>query len=427
MKSIRPFIAPLLLASVLGLSHGADEIPVGLDGATGNVFKVDVAAKTFELLKETEYDPKTDIGKSRFTIHWEDDVEITRIEEVKSFDGIQGPLVAKFYGIDQVNRKALADGKAFEARVAEIISGADESTVTIGETSEDGNAVTGWFTPSGAKGGTINLGGKQVPVALRKNNWRIHHHQPVSPGELAEGFWKATLHGSEKDGRFVVERMEVSALEDPRKSDDPKLPRVLVIGDSISMNYHEAAKEALKGVANYHRNEGNSFSSVHGVNNAELWLGNYMEEGRQWDVIQFNHGLHDLKQAYDKESDAFGEYAVPLETYKESLEKEIAILKKTGAVLIWCATTPVPTDIKSQYARRKGAAKEFNQAALEVMERHPGILINDLYAVVDGSPVFDAWRKTSDVHFYKPGEQQALGEAVAAAVRKALEKRSHKE
>ena len=31
----------------------------------------------------------------------------------------------------------------------------------------------------------------------------------------------------------------------------PELPRVLVIGDSISMNYHEAAKSALQGVADY--------------------------------------------------------------------------------------------------------------------------------------------------------------------------------
>lgn len=393
----------------------------GLDGAVGNVFKVNLGAKTFELLKETEYDPKTDIGKSRFTVHWEDGVSITRIEELKSFDGIKGPVATAFHGIDDANAKALAVGKPFEARVATVYTGSRSAEGIA----PDGRSVAGWFTPDvkgDALGGAIDIGldGKRIPVSMRKRHWRIFHHQPVSPAELAQGFWKATLHGAEKDGRFVVGRMEVSALEDPRATDDPKLPRVLVIGDSISMNYHEAAKAALKGIANYHRNEGNSFSSVHGVNNAELWLGNYEEEGRHWDVIQFNHGLHDLKQAYDKASDSFGEYAVPRELYKASLEKQIAILRKTGAKLIWCTTTPVPTDIKSQYARRKGAAKEFNAAALEVMARHPDILINDLHGTVEGSPVFDGWRKTSDVHFYKPEEQKALGEAVVAAVRKAL-------
>lgn len=79
----------------------------------------------------------------------------------------------------------------------------------------------------------------------------------------------------------------------------PELPRVLVIGDSISMNYHDAAKAALAGVADYYRNEGNAGTSENGVGNAETWLGDYRQPGRHWDVIQFNHGLHDLKQAYD--------------------------------------------------------------------------------------------------------------------------------
>jgi len=111
---------------------------------------------------------------------------------------------------------------------------------------------------------------------------------------------------------------------------------------------------------------------------------------------------------------------MPLEDYKANLEKEIAIMKKTGAKLIWCSTTPVPNSNKGKCARRKGAAAVFNQAAMEVMSRHPEILVNDLYQIVSGSPVFDNWRKGVDVHFYKQEEQKTLGEAVGGAVRKAL-------
>jgi acyl-CoA thioesterase-1 len=102
----------------------------------------------------------------------------------------------------------------------------------------------------------------------------------------------------------------------PRATDDPKLPRVLVIGDSISMNYHEAAKSALAGAANCHRNEGNAASSANGVSNMELWLGNYREKGFHWDVIQFNHGLHDLKQPYDAATDTWGDYSVSPADYQ---------------------------------------------------------------------------------------------------------------
>jgi pimeloyl-ACP methyl ester carboxylesterase len=158
----------------------------------------------------------------------------------------------------------------------------------------------------------------------------------------------------------------------------------------------------------------------------ELWLGNYQEKGFHWDVIQFNHGLHDLKQPYDAATGKWGEYFIPIETYQANLEKEIRILRKTGARLIWCSTTPVPNDNKGTYARRKDASKDFNAAALEVIRRHPDILITDLHRVVNESPVFDNWRKGADVHFYKPEEQKLLGEAVAATVRKALEKPAKK-
>jgi hypothetical protein len=79
--------------------------------------------------------------------------------------------------------------------------------------------------------------------------------------------------------------MDVPPVVDPVAADDPDLPRVLVVGDSINMNYHDAAKAALAGVANYHRNEGHSASTENGVANLEAWLGDYWEEGRHWDVM----------------------------------------------------------------------------------------------------------------------------------------------
>lgn len=383
------------------------------------IFKVDPDKRGFELLKETEYDPQTRTGQSRFMVHWTDETVFLKIVERTGFNGIEGPVFTEFRGIDAANEAALREGRPFVARVATMMDGANAGA----EPEIEPNQVTAWFTPGDGepfRSGHIELDGRRIPVTLRDRHWRIFHHQSIPATSLAEGFWKATLHGGESNGRFVIDRIEVSPQPDPRDADDPELPRVLVIGDSISMNYHDAAKDALDGIANYHRNEGNAFSSAHGVRNTELWLGDFREPGLHWDVIQFNHGLHDLRQDYDASTDTFGGYAVPLEDYKSNLEKQIAILRKTGAKLIWCTTTPVPGDRKDAYARRKGAPAIFNRAAAEVMKRHPDILVTDLHGLIEGSPAFDEWRIGNDVHFYQEEERRILGDAVAATIRKAL-------
>jgi acyl-CoA thioesterase-1 len=224
----------------------------------------------------------------------------------------------------------------------------------------------------------------------------------------------------------VADRLEITPLVDPRAIDDPKLPRVLVVGDSISMNYHEAAKAALKGIANYYRIEGNGGPSDRGVVCMELWLGDYKQKGLQWDLIQFNHGLHDLKQVYDEATGTYGAYQVGLEEYQANLEKEIAIMKKTGARLVWCSTTPVPDNSHGKwdngtFGRRKDEDLVFNKAAAEVIRRHPEIRVNDLNGYIRNSAGFDHWRKGTDVHFWGREEQELVGKAVAEAIKTALQ------
>ncbi len=224
-----------------------------------------------------------------------------------------------------------------------------------------------------------------------------------------------TLHG-DAGARVMLTGTDLVVT---RAMDARTLPRVLVVGDSISMNYHEAAKAALQGKAHYERVEGNGGPSDRGVSSMAQWLGDYTAAGLQWDVIQFNHGLHDLKQVYDKISGAWGTHQVALEAYKENLEEEIQIMQKTGATLIWCTTTPVPNDNAGRYGRRKDEDLVFNRAALEVISRYPEIQVNDLNTVVRQSDVFDTWRTGNNVHF-KGQEQTLLGQAVADAVTKAL-------
>jgi len=319
------------------------------------------------------------------------------------------------------NAQAAAAGQPFVVIKATVLAPDDDAS----DYAVNQNNRLGRFTidPTVPRhwGGTVELDGRAVPVRLRGPNAQVSIRSIASEDDLASGFWAAKLAGQRRlDGSFEATNLEITPQADPRAVDDPSLPRVLVIGDSISVNYHEAAKAALAGIANYHRIESNSGPSDRGVACAELWLGDYTQKGLQWDLIQFNHGLHDLKQPYDPETGEWGAHQVSIEDYKRNLEQITQTLKKTGAILAWCTTTPVPNNSQGPYARRKDEDLVFNAAAREIMSRHPEIRIHDINTFIRQSPAFDNWRQGSDVHFWGQQEQALVGQEVARLIREAL-------
>src|SRR5687768_15897261 len=115
--------------------------------------------------------------------------------------------------------------------------------------------------------------------------------------------------------------------------DDPLLPRVLLLGDSISIWYTHPVREALRGRANVHRalESPTAFANCRTTTNTlpqlDRWLGD-----KPWDVIHCNWGLHDLARASTEGSDFQNQ--VPIDQYEKSLEELIRRLKATGATLI---------------------------------------------------------------------------------------------
>ena len=194
--------------------------------------------------------------------------------------------------------------------------------------------------------------------------------------------------------------------------DDPALPRVLLIGDSISIGYTVGVREALSGQANVHRIPVNGGPTTRGLESIDDWIG----EG-EWDVIHFNWGLHDLKYINDKgqlvDPDQ-GRQQVPLDQYEENLTHLVQHLQRTGAKLIWRNTTPVPEGAKG---RSPGDELEYNQVAAKIMVHH-GIPTDDHYSFV--KPRQAELMLPANVHFTKEGSQ-ALAERAAAAILAQLE------
>jgi hypothetical protein len=183
------------------------------------------------------------------------------------------------------------------------------------------------------------------------------------------------------------------------------LPRVLLIGDSISIGYTLPVRKILQGLANVHRIPANAGPSKN-VTQYEKWLG-----AGKWDVIHFNHGIHDLRHMPD------GKRQVEPADYEANLRAIVAKLKATGAKLVFATTTPIPAPpLKPE--RTFGQVPEYNAIALRVMKEQ-GVEVNDLYSHM--LPRFDALHRPQDLHYTTEGSQ-FLAEKVAAEIKTALGK-----
>jgi lysophospholipase L1-like esterase len=236
---------------------------------------------------------------------------------------------------------------------------------------------------------------------------------PALPSaELNKSFaaWKATLspeqqawetileHNLGKTNRLIYEKAKVAGEETEYDyaKDDPKLPRILLIGDSISCGYTLPVRHALAGIANVHRAPENCGTSENGVKKLSVWLG----DGK-WDVIHFNFGIHDRR--------------TPIADYEQRLDEITTRLIATGAKIIWASTTPIPADTTDGPAMSE-AIVERNAAASEVMNKYH-IPTDDLFGAI--TPFVEKMRNPQDVHYNADG-YEFLGQQVARTIKSAL-------
>ncbi len=210
-----------------------------------------------------------------------------------------------------------------------------------------------------------------------------------------------TLNGMNPEGVFqFVER-------------NPVLPDVLIIGTSISIGYTGNVRQILEGKANVYRVPQNGGHTRTLLDKQKEWF-----PGKKWDVIHFNFGLHDLKYVTGNKLDLAGEQVVPIDEYRKNLDEIIDILntslKRKGS-LIFATTSVIPDSVRG---RIKGDEVLYNKAALEVMSKHKGIIIDDQYALTLEYP---EEQRNKNVHFFPEGKERQ-GQQVAESIETALNK-----
>jgi hypothetical protein len=179
-------------------------------------------------------------------------------------------------------------------------------------------------------------------------------------------------------------------------ANENKLPRVLLIGDSITRAYSEAVDKKLEGKAYVAR-----LATSHFLNDPMLLAQiTTMLDNVKFDVIQFNNGMHGWQ--YTEED------------YRKYFPAFLATIRKHAptAKLIWATTTPrkgsSPAAPDARVAARNAIALEF------VTPLH--IPVDDLYRLVDGHPEY---HDEDVVHFNRIG-QEVQATQVAAEIEKLL-------
>ncbi len=183
-------------------------------------------------------------------------------------------------------------------------------------------------------------------------------------------------------------------------------PKILIIGDSISIGYTPFVKANLASDAYVFHNPGNAGHTGMGLNNIDEWIGN-----EKWDIIQFNWGLWDLcyrhpdSKVQGNRDKVNGKITFEIDEYASNLDSLVSLLKaKTDAKLVFVTTTYVPVD---EAGRFKKDAKRYNRIAKRIMKKH-AIAVNDIFK--QSKKIHKKFGKgTDDVHYLEEGYEELGG------------------
>lgn len=195
----------------------------------------------------------------------------------------------------------------------------------------------------------------------------------------------------------------------------PKMKKILIIGDSISIGYTPFVKKALADKAVVVHNEGNAQHTGIGLEKLDDWLGD-----KKWDIIQFNWGLWDLcyrnpdSKEQGNRDKINGTITFSVEEYKNNMRSLVEKLKTTNAKLIFVTTTFVP---ENEAGRFDGDDIRYNKAAIQVMKEN-NILVNDVWKA--SKKIHSKYGQAPDnVHYTEEG-YKLLAEKIVAFLQKEI-------
>lgn len=178
---------------------------------------------------------------------------------------------------------------------------------------------------------------------------------------------------------------------------DDRLPRILLIGDSICNGYQTEVRDELAGTAYV------SFYATSKCVTDRSYLKelSYILDEYDYAVIHFNNGLHSLTTDPAK--------------WEAGLRAALHLIQEKGknAKIIWASSTPLKD------ARLTAQVRTLNAIAEKTM-RENNIPVDDLFALMDPLDRNQWWK---DTYHYTPEGRKMQAKQVAAAILSAMGKK----
>ncbi|HBJ18964.1 MAG TPA: hypothetical protein DDY70_04405 [Clostridiales bacterium] len=179
------------------------------------------------------------------------------------------------------------------------------------------------------------------------------------------------------------------------------LPRVLLIGDSITRSYQESVRTLLSGICYV-----DYIATSYAIDTSFYYqlIRGFSRDSR-YDLIHFNHGLHGIYMTR--------------EVYEERLRELLCDLRTTGAGLVLATTTVAyESGNCALSAAWMPRIRERNDAVYTVASEL-SLPIDDLFRVSLDIPAAD--RSQDGIHYMEGGVRRLAG-AVAESIKNNLKK-----
>ena len=174
------------------------------------------------------------------------------------------------------------------------------------------------------------------------------------------------------------------------------LPRILLIGNSISRGYYPEVVKQLEGKAYVARLSTSKSICDPGLNKEIALIMSYYK----FDIVHFNNGLHGF--GYTEEE------------YKKAFPGFVKAIRKgaPNAKLMWATSTPMHNSADAKILDPKSErVKERNKIALDYVSTQKDIKVDDLWGfVIDHPEYYQGGDGTHPI----PSGFAALGQKVAA-------------